>query len=379
VSLEAGPPASDPFLASAPDEQERSDERASAFPAWLTGARAAPSAHNTQPWQFTPQADGRVAVGWDEGRTLPVADPTSRDLYLSLGAAAESACLRATASGTRLRFEAAPPGLAGPVGWLVPDPGTADPAPDDRLLAAALDARQTARSPHLPRAVPASVRAAMVAEAARHGRTLTIVTDRPSIRRLASLTGKATALLFADGPVHAELWRWLRLDPGAPAYQRDGLTADCLGLAGTALWVARQTMPPARMRWLARLGLHTLLAADMARVARRSAAICLLSTPATDRAALVETGRVLQRLWLLAAAHGLTTHPLSALLDCPETAGATVDTLLPLSRLRERGLGGEAGPAMPAAVFRLGYSGPAPRAPRLPLAELCARVGSLPA
>ena len=93
--------------------------------------------------------------------------------------------------------------------------------------------------------------------------------------------------------------------------------------------------------------------------------------------ALVETGRLLQRLWLLAAQHGLTTHPLSALLDCPATLAPTAAAFgLPLS-LADVGAAGPAaqrrgsgGGGLPAAVFRLGYAPPAARAPRLPLDEL---------
>jgi hypothetical protein len=330
-----------------------------------------------------------------------VADPTSRDLYLSLGAAIESACLRALADGSPLTFEpappAAPPAPLGPtsptgqgervVGWLRPGVTAATPDPADLELAAVLDRRQTARGPHLPRAVPTDLQQALVAEAARHGCVLQIVTNRPMVRRLAKLAGQATALLFADQSVHAELWHWLRLDPSDPAYQRDGLTAACLELDGLPLWLARQLMPPARMRWLSRTGLQYVLAADTAKTARRSAAICLLSAPSMDPAALVETGRVLQRLWLRAAAAGLTTHPLSALLDCPETAGQTtslfaVEETSPTRRggspevatdlpsPARRGAGGEVSPFFPAAVFRLGYAAPAARSPRLPLAEL---------
>jgi hypothetical protein len=331
------------------------------LPSWLSGARSAPSAHNTQPWHFVPVgplADGRVAVRWKAQRTLPVADPTSRDLFISLGAAVESACLRALAEGTPLRFEAAPDDAVAErtVGWLTPDDAAGQPDPADLALAAVLDRRQTARGPHLPGPVPADVRDSLAAEAVRCGRRLQIATDRPTIHALAKLAGQATALLFADEGVHRELWQWLRLDPADPAYQRDGLTADCLELSGAALWLARQLMPPARMRWLSRTGLHAVLAGDTARVARDSAAICLLSAPALDPATLVETGRVLQRLWLLAATAGLTTHPLSALLDRPETAGQ-VSVLF-----------GEE--AFPAAIFRLGYSSPAARSPRLPLDQL---------
>ncbi|MGE3913367.1 MAG: hypothetical protein AB7K36_28710, partial [Chloroflexota bacterium] len=290
-------------------------------PEWLLGARRAPSAHNTQPWQFVREPDGRIAVSWAAERTLPVGDPTSRDLFLSLGAAVESACLRSLAAGEPLHFEVAPPASDAEriVGWLAPDAPGQTPDPGDLELAAMLDRRQTVRSPHLPSPVPPSVRGALFQEAERHGRLLQITTDRPTVRQLATLAGQATAALFADEAVHAELWQWMRLDPSDPVYQRDGLTADCLELDGLPLMLARQTMPPARMRWLSRLGLHHLLASDTARVARESAAICLLWSPAADRDALVETGRVLQRIWLLAAASGLTTHPLSALLDHAET------------------------------------------------------------
>src|SRR5688500_18310270 len=149
--------------------------------------------------------DGRVAVGWAPERALPVGDPTSRDLFLSLGAAVESARLRALAEGISLTFVASPPDAEHVVGWLVPDAGADPPDLADLALASSLDRRQTARGPHLPRAVPVSVRQAVIAEAARAGRRLHIAIDRPTVRRLASLAGRATAALFADDAVHAEL------------------------------------------------------------------------------------------------------------------------------------------------------------------------------
>jgi hypothetical protein len=353
-------------------------------PAWLRGASVAPSAHNTQPWQFTVLLDGRVQVGWKPARTLPIGDPTSRDLFLALGAAIESARLRALSEGERLRFEPAPDDLDSVVGWLIP--GEADVFPllertgvREVTLARALNRRQTARGPHLPVPIPRDVREALVLQAHCYGRNLTIVTGQALIQRLAKLAGQATAALFADDAVHTELWRWLRLDPTDPAYQRDGLTADCLELAGPTRWLARQTMPPDRMRRLVRLGLHHLLAADTERVARRSSAICLLTTSTPARADLVETGRVLQRLWLLAATHDLTTHPLSALLDCAETIGPAVAACTGGANPAPTGPVGAgfappvlAAPAtgLPAAIFRLGYTRPAARSPRLPLAEL---------
>jgi hypothetical protein len=197
----------------------------------------------------------------------------------------------------------------------------------------------------------------MQAEAARWGCTLHVVTDAKAIGRLAALARRATADQFADDAVQSELWRWLRLDPTDPAYERDGLTAGCLNLHGAMLAAARLTMPPARMRRLARLRLHHLLAIDTRQVVRHSAALCLLAAPSLERDALVETGRALLRLWLIAAGAGLTTHPVSALLDCAATVGSAVALF---------GATGEA----PAALFRLGFTPPVPRAPRLPADEL---------
>ncbi|MDQ6907345.1 MAG: GNAT family N-acetyltransferase, partial [Chloroflexota bacterium] len=330
-------------------------EKSTTYPEWLAGANIAPSAHNTQPWRFAPLDDGRIAVRWDPARALPVSDPTSRDLYLGLGAVVESARLRAAANGVSLAFVAGEGGCPLTIGHLLP---TADPIDAaDRALAQSLAIRHTARTPHLKRPVPQEVIAAMRDEAARWGCAFQVVTDAKAIRRLAALARRATAAQFADNAVQAELWQWLRLDSADPAYRRDGLTADCLNLSGVTLAVARLTMPPARMRRLARLRLHHLLAMDTQQVVRQSAALCLLAAPSGERDVLVQTGRALLRLWLIAAGAGLTTHPVSALLDCAETVGPAVAAF-------------GATAATPAALFRLGFTPPVARAPRLPVEEL---------
>jgi len=79
----------------------------STFADWLECARSASSSYNSQPWHFKVQPEGHIDVGWDAARTLPASDPTGRDLFLGLGAAIESACLRAAAAGKPLAFEPA--------------------------------------------------------------------------------------------------------------------------------------------------------------------------------------------------------------------------------------------------------------------------------
>lgn len=58
----------------------------------------APSGHNTQPWKF--RRDGSVVeIHPDFDRKLPVVDPDNRELFVSLGCAAENLCLAAQTKG----------------------------------------------------------------------------------------------------------------------------------------------------------------------------------------------------------------------------------------------------------------------------------------
>ena len=241
---------------------------------------------------------------------------------------------------------------------MVPAAGLPDPA--DQALAAWLPLRHTARVAHQPQPVPQRILRALQAAANHSGGHLYCVTDRAAIRRLATLAGQATAAALADPASHAELWHWLRLDPAAPAYRRDGLTADCLGLAPGTRRLARRLLAPAVMRRLVGWGIHRLPAAETARLVRHSACLCLLTLPAADPAAWIAGGRTLLRLWLHATAAGLTAHPISALLDCPHTVGPACAVF-------------PAAAQHPAALFRLGATPPVARAPRLPLAALLAQ------
>ena len=58
----------------------------------------APSGHNTQPWKFR-QNESAVEIYPDFDRKLPVVDPDNRELFVSLGCAAENLCLAAQTKG----------------------------------------------------------------------------------------------------------------------------------------------------------------------------------------------------------------------------------------------------------------------------------------
>ncbi len=276
----------------------------------------APSAHNTQPWTLSYGAD-HIDIGFDPSCALPVSDPTRRDLYLSLGAFVETCLIVAADTGLPVTAD----GLRlGPAAVPYDTPYTVTDIEERRC------ARGRYSSDPLPEIAlePGLVRLPAAA--------------------VSPLLPWADRWMFGSEPVTSELREWLRLTSRHPRYGVDGLTDRALALSAVeavGLRVALHRRVHAAGR---RLGLPALLAA----AATVDGAVFVLTGDPTD---LVGAGRRLMRTWLALGRHGIAVHPLSQLLDCPQTAPRLADLV-----------GGT-----PLAVFRAGrpLTTP-PRSSRLP-------------
>ncbi|MEV4844382.1 nitroreductase [Micromonospora matsumotoense] len=272
----------------------------------------APSAHNTQPWRLRHGPDA-IRIGWDPAHTLPAADPTGRDLRLSLGAFVETCLIVAADAGLRLEYAADHDERHRRVGWLRPAPDRY-PTP---FRTTDVWERRTDRG-HLAGGVDQDTLAAVEAVARQAGGSVRTV---PDAGRLGALLRAADRRLYADPPVVAELRRWLRLDPAHPDYRADGLTDRCLGLsrpAAAGLRVALAGYPALRP-----LGLPRLLAAAAGDPLAHGGTVLVLVAPEhLDEPGQVDFGRVLLRNWLVLHTAGLAAHPLSQLIDVPATRTA---------------------------------------------------------
>ena len=69
----------------------------------IGSAAKAPSGHNTQPWKFI-VSDSAVEIHPDFNMALPAVDGNNRELYISLGCAAENLCISANEMGFHTIF-----------------------------------------------------------------------------------------------------------------------------------------------------------------------------------------------------------------------------------------------------------------------------------
>ena len=390
----------------------------------LTEAASAPSAHNTQPWvpeitDCTAEV-AQVRVGVDPARLLPHGDPRSEDLHLGMGCWVESLVIAAAEAGVRtesvtvrgrgptldirLRLTATESmasveSTAGPTRV---ESALTDGSAWPRFGVADLHHRQVDRGP-LKRSDP---RFAEATEICRNvmAETAVRLVEVPDDAWRGWLR-RAALHSYGNRSVFTETLRWLRFDTDDPAYDQDGLTAECLRIPALGARAAAALARPWLHSWITGLASVSLAPVALARAAiskyassgrgsriavlPRSLRESLSSTAAPaeptkgsrpkrrhphhlvlavpDRPALtaadeVEIGRVLLRTWLTFDRHGLRVDVHSELKDSP-TVRDEVATFL---RGRARGHTDCQEFDRPIAAFTVGSSTtPVPRAPRL--------------
>jgi nitroreductase len=317
----------------------------------LRAASAAPSVHNTQPWQFAVGPE-HVVVFADPSRRLRHGDPEGRSMLVSVGAAVLD--LRVTldhlglAADVRLdpaldtslldhlehrsdapfpvaRVTAAGPGGSAGLGRLLP----------------AMWARRTNRRPFGPEPVPPVLLEALSAAAEAEGARLRPVVDPPSVAAVVELLRAAESAEAADPGLLSERAAHV----GGPG-------------RSTGIPVASLGPRPSGPAGAATRDLGVGVAAVRESAAFESApTLALLGTPDDKPADWVRAGQALQRLWLELTAAGLHASLLNQPLENPRLRAM----LLPLAP----GAGAAA-----QVLLRFGHGEPVPPTPRRPVSEV---------
>ncbi|MFI1163489.1 Acg family FMN-binding oxidoreductase [Streptomyces sp. NPDC020801] len=301
----------------------------------VAAAGAAPSIHNTQPWRFRLEPDtGTLEIRAAADRGLRHIDPAGRALHLSVGCAVFN-----------LRVAVAHFGWE-PVTRLLPRPdrptllATVRLAGPAHIAAAsglydALWRRHSSRAPFSGRPLPAEVLTELTEAAHAEGAALAVAAPEVA-ERVLRVTREAEQRNTADTDRAAESRRWVQ-----------GPEPAALGMPPRALGPQdfRDRIP------MRDFGAHRHPAVLAARAYETRPLIAVLSTAHDRRADWLRAGQALERVLLVATAHGVRASLLHQAMEWPD--------------LRARigpPASGRRGHAQ--MVIRLGYGPEGPASPR---------------
>lgn len=327
----------------------------------LTAASWAPSGDNTQPWRWLVDADAQLLIlQVDETRDPSPMNAGQRMARIGAGAALENLERTARRLGIEMiHEEAIPPALA--VLRIPKLPGEVD-RPDIALLS-----RATNRRFYIGRRVSPDLLSALRLSTPPLSNTTTHwIIDSQRRATLATIVGRADALMFTEPSMRRAFLANVRFDAPAMAAVEEGLSQGSLELSA----FERKTLPYLAHwpTWLFRWsGVARSFAARARRLVGSASGLCLVvaqdGSPETD----LHVGRALQRAWLTLTERGLVAQPMMAPLVLENVldhgAPALIAALDParLEALRRdlRSALPEATAGRPAFLLRFGWAPPA--------------------
>ena len=292
----------------------------------VEAAGAAPSIHNTQPWQFRVAGDDLLEIHGDPARMLWVADAHGRALHLSCGAALLNLRLAARATGAKplvwpLPAPQAEPTLMASVQLTPGRPATLE----ERELFEGIWQRHTSRAPFSGQRVPDAVWI-LLEEAAAEEFALLRPLGAADTARVLRIAADAERELAEDFDHRVELARWIGTDGN------DGVPATALG--------SRPDRDPAPVRDLGRAAPATPRPTGSYELRPQ---LAVLATARDDPADWLRAGQALQRVLLTATVSGLAASFLYQPIELHDMRQST---------------GWWPWPECPQIILRLGY-GPA--------------------
>jgi hypothetical protein len=321
-------------------------ERHSGLVRLVAAATLAPSPHNAQAWLFR-LAPSRIDLFADRSRGTGATDPFRREMYIGLGAALENLLLAAQANG-----------YASTVTLMPDDRQSAHAArielarstPRVSALYQQIPRRHTNRYPYEQgKEVPGAALATMDALRTRDTENTQVFwfTSRAQRAQIGELLVAATEALIADPDQSRSDFEWFRQDWDEIQRRRDGITVDAAGLSDLTASLAK--LLPAQSRTATD---DAWLTATRDRQTKTAAAYAIVAVrDASDNRQRLEGGRLLERIHLWTAAHGLALQHMNQLTERAD-------------RELERGIAPRFGDALRALVpsgwqalsaFRTGY------------------------
>jgi hypothetical protein len=198
----------------------------------VRSAVKAPSGHNTQPWLFAKEDDG-ICIIPDFSRSLPVADPDHRELFISLGCAAETAMIAARFYGYNAELNI---DLLENQGTIKINLSKNDHSEQPELYSF-INSRQTTRNLYNGRSVSDDDLKKLTQIASESGFDVGFYIGQEKINTFVPYISEANAIQMSNPNFKNELIQWLRFSEKEAMQKGDGLYAACI--AECHLWGVR--------------------------------------------------------------------------------------------------------------------------------------------
>lgn len=234
-------------------------------------AAHAPSIYNSAPWWFSTSGNA-ISVRADSERSVPIADPAGRELTISCGAAAFTARVALRYLGLISQVSVLPdPGIANLLVRLTWGEEHKQPSDFERQLFDEIAARRTHRGGFASDRLPAGLMSTLTEAAARENATLRIMTDNDHRAAMLAIVAVAECAFGLDSARVAEEAKWTSHAPGQSIDRGWGARPQTESTAPGSPGV-----------------------------------VAVLTTAGDTRADWVHAGQALQRVLLVAGAHGVS-------------------------------------------------------------------------
>ena len=287
----------------------------------------APSGHNTQPWKF--HRDGSVVeIHPDFDRKLPVVDPDNRELFVSLGCAAENFCLAAQTKGYESTVSV---GDTGVITILLTEDSDVKPSP----LFEQIDMRQINRSIYTGEEIaPDALKKLQFVHSEKGVSVHYYAHQTEQFNDIEQCVFQGNIRQMQNEAFKAELKSWMRFNKKHQDQTLDGLSYAVFGAPNVPRWMAEPIMSMA-------VNTKAQNRADRKKIESASHLV-LFTTRENSRREWVDLGRTLQRFLLTATELGIAHAYLNQPNEQPEIAAEMAKTL---------DLDGE----YPTILLRIGY------------------------
>ena len=306
------------------------------FQQLATLASRAPSGHNTQPWLFDQEGDTFI-IRPDFSKALPVVDPDHRELYISLGCAAENTLL---AGGKQLTIDNEQKQLTIDNGQLTIK------IPEEKIVNCQLSIVNSITSRQMNRRLynrhPITAKSLSALTAVRpEANTNFYLWENGSepFERLKPFIRKGNEIQMNDPAFLAELKSWIRYNKRQAEATRDGLSYAVFGAPNLPALLSKAIMG-------SMLKSSVQNRSDMKKLASASH-VALFTTQHNTIEEWIRLGQTLQRFLLAATQEGIATAFLNQPCEVRSLAEEIRETF-PIHR------------EFPTLLLRLGYAKPMP-------------------